>query len=364
MTENVLRKVQALLERAEHTGTNDAERAACFAKADELMVKYAIDQALLDQGRTAAQRSEPVVANIHVVPENVARTIWTGHQWGMLRALAPLARCRIVELDRSEARVVGYRSDVEYLQMMFVGAQMTFVQKLLPAWDPQRTEDENVKILKEAGWKWERIARAGGFDWPDGGALIRAYRRQCRREGVEPTPHTQRHDAYRRSFADGFLVRLSERVDALTREHANIHHDSGVSTALVLADRSTAVERKLYDLHPELRPLTNEELAAHCEKARQEVAEAIRHEHEQRQAMLAAMTDKERERFLRKEREDRDKEQRRQEREYRRWERYEAEEERRNFDSSGVRAGKSAADAVHLGPAQGTVGAARRSELG
>lgn len=58
-------KVRALLDRAEHPETPEAEAQACAAKAAELMLRHAIDEAALRAGRGEAP--EPVVYWEHVV---------------------------------------------------------------------------------------------------------------------------------------------------------------------------------------------------------------------------------------------------------------------------------------------------------
>src|SRR5262245_38903653 len=59
-------RVRALLSRAEHPETPAAEAQACAAKAAELMMRHAIDEAALRVGR--GERPEPIVYWEHVVP--------------------------------------------------------------------------------------------------------------------------------------------------------------------------------------------------------------------------------------------------------------------------------------------------------
>jgi hypothetical protein len=58
-------RVRALLSRAEHPETPEAEAQACAAKAAELMMRHAIDEAALRARR--GERPEPVVYWEHVV---------------------------------------------------------------------------------------------------------------------------------------------------------------------------------------------------------------------------------------------------------------------------------------------------------
>lgn len=59
-------KVRALLDRAEHPETPEAEAQACAAKAAELMLRHAIDEAALRAGR--GETPEPIVYWEYVVP--------------------------------------------------------------------------------------------------------------------------------------------------------------------------------------------------------------------------------------------------------------------------------------------------------
>ena len=59
-------RIHALLARAEHPETPEAEAQACAAKAAELMMRHAIDEAVLRSGR--GERPEPVVYWEHLVP--------------------------------------------------------------------------------------------------------------------------------------------------------------------------------------------------------------------------------------------------------------------------------------------------------
>src|SRR4051794_32450403 len=58
-------RVRALLSRAEHPETPEAEAQACAAKAAELMMRHAIDEAALRARR--GERPEPVVYWEHTV---------------------------------------------------------------------------------------------------------------------------------------------------------------------------------------------------------------------------------------------------------------------------------------------------------
>lgn len=59
-------RVRALLDRAEHPETPEAEAQACAAKAAELMLRHAIDEAALRARR--GEQPEPVVYWEHTIP--------------------------------------------------------------------------------------------------------------------------------------------------------------------------------------------------------------------------------------------------------------------------------------------------------
>ncbi len=272
--ERVLDKVQGLLDLANGAGTTDEERDLALTRANEMMVKHAIEQSVLDAHRTA--RGEKLDRNPETV---VVPFIPVGQEFDTIlydcvAHLALLARVIPVRLlsrdDETMLSLSGFPDDIEYFQMLWLSTYLQFSNKLFPKWDTAKDLDENVKFLKDAGFKWKEIWIIGnnalhpgsqllsprgkpiGCPPNDNHELIRAYRRQCELEGVQPENHTQRHAAYRESYALGFKVRLSQRI-AEMRFAASQEAGKTTGAEVALVDSSRRVVDLVDSLYPNMR---------------------------------------------------------------------------------------------------------------
>jgi Protein of unknown function (DUF2786) len=348
VNESVLETVRRLVALGSaDSGATEAEREQALAHADRLMTKHAIDQAMLAVGQTS-RREEPVSKRVALWREGE----FTDEYRQLVRSLAAHHRVRCVyhgiKGSGGNYTLVGSQSDIDYFEMVWTGAYLTFVAKLDPTWNSAQTEEENVYRLKEAGIKWREIAEMGQFDWPDGGKLIRMYKRYCKAHGLDATPQTQRHGAYRASYARAFVAQIERRID--TQHVARVTQVSQTTGAeLALRDRKTVVDEAMYAMFPNLRPPSEAELAEYRRKSEEVMARQL----EEELARRAKLTPKQREA------EDR-RQQREREREDRRWER----EWRAEHDDQGAIAGRRAADSVDLSGGRNAVPAAQRPALG
>lgn len=327
--ESILEKVRALIALSENHGATEEERDSALAMADKLMTKHAIERAMLEAS-APEQRTTPTSKRVNLFTFNAE---FHDSLTSLVRHLASHYRVRPVRHVRpaGDYTLVGYSEDLEYFEIVWTSVYLAFVARMVPSWSATDTEDANVYRLKEAGIKWERIATLGGFPWPDGGKLKRAYRREAARLGVEAKPHTQRHNAYRRSYAEAFVARISARTYR-QQETRNQDVSATPGAAVALRDRSAFVDDLLYQLFPEFAPATPAEMQALRRKAEAERAEEL--------ARLEAMTPKQRK--------DWEHAQAAQEA---RWNReYQREQQRREamYDSTGADAGRKAADQVDL----------------
>lgn len=263
--QSMLDRVARLIEQAEQFRRHNEEgsASAALARADAIMLKYAIDRSMAEAARKdPSERQTPISKKIPFVSE------WSEFYEGLQLMICNIAKhCRVKvvtgpQLVEPIATLVGFPEDVEYCQMLWTSVYLQFVSKIDPKWDPELSAEENVKILKDAGRKWGRIAEdanAHGFPCTaNDGRLKAAYRRQCRIEGVEPTAHTQRHVAYRASYAKAFSARIAARL----REQRKAQEETVAATpgsAVALRDRFADVLQAFYELFPHLRPRTAEE---------------------------------------------------------------------------------------------------------
>lgn len=330
--EHILNKVAKLVQKAEDFRRHGEHGSADAALnlADEMMVKYAIDAALLEQLKPKGEKERPAQATV-AYPINHEFDLDLSY---MLAAIAEHCRCKaVIRAYRAEATIIGFPTDIEYARLLWTSTYLAFVSKLDPSWDAIQTPEENIKILKESGRKWPEIARqanAHGFECTaTDGRLKAAYRRQCKLEGVEPTSHTQRHAAYRAAYAEGFQRTIRYRLR--TQRQAAAQQEAGTpGSALALRDRSADVLEAYYAMFPHLRPMSDEDRAKFAaEQKAQEEAE---------EAELAKMTPAQRAAHDRKQKRER-------ERKHAEWER----ENARKQDAAGRAAGSAAAQTVDLG---------------
>ena len=355
MTENtvwsemtILGKVQKLYERADHPNTGPEEREACIRKADSLMLKYQIDQAMLDALRKPEERrtviNEKFEFSMNADFESQFAT--------MLTALGAANNVRVAVHWNGTATLVGFREDVEWLKILILQVFREFLVRISPSWDDNLSIDANVKTLKEAAWKWQQIAhqmRLRGL-WPegkllppkDGGYLIRAYKRECSRLGVPADVQTQNHEGYRYAFIDAFTNRIATRAADILRQKKEAAEERGSGAELAIRDAGSFVDDEFFRLFPSLSP---EARARRIEEAR----EANRRERERDAAFLASLSEKERAAELR-----------RREREYNR-----AMRGMRSitYDNDGARSGRRAAESVSLQRSNG-VNNSSKKEIG
>lgn len=357
--EKVLELVRNLLARAEHPNTPAPEAELCQKQADKLMFKHAIEEAFLRASQSEKERKTPVRKDIRLVSEG------TMEFWPQMRTVlgevAFANRCRAVVGHSAGGTItlVGFNEDVAWTEMLFTSIYFSFVRQINPKWDSEIGYAANVYNFKVAGYKWADIndvsMRNGGpdarvyeerYSYRDGryvdmptkkikGTMIGAYKRHAKAIGDYNIVSTQSHDAYRRQFTDAFVNHIARRLREMSREHEK-DMDSMPGAALALVDIRKTVDDHFFDMFPQFRPASEEELAA-AEEARKLQRER---ERQVREDMLNAMTEKQRYAFLEKEQE---AERRQAQKDRRYWEKNSV-----RYDSSANERGRSAAASVDL----------------
>jgi hypothetical protein len=347
--ERMIDRIQKLLDRASHPNTPEHEAASALAMADNLMVKYSIDQAIINSRKSKEEREAPERRDVHLFePFHQLR----GSLDILLEQLADLADIKFARISDGKHALVGYASDIDYLELLFISVRNQFQQKMFPKWDPEGDLGANIYHFKVAGYKWIEIWRIGAqqhatpmpFTPPpnDGGRMIRLYKKHAASIGDHRAISTQRFDAYRRSYAAGFVNMIQDRIEKMTASRRGEEHSSGSGAEIALRDRRMGVLQAFYAEFPELRPLSPEERRRQREElyARQ-AAERKAHEE-----WLASLTPKERDAYYRKE-----------ERERRANERWHAEYMRRHArDHQGYSAGTRAAAEADLSGGRNNLG--------
>lgn len=236
----ILNTVRNLIAKAEGTD-NETEADAYRAKADKMMMDYAIEQAELDATKPAEFRIKPERLTFKICP--------SGHKLeqyfiDLVATIAAHVRCEVVYFNAyrkygdTSAFCIGYSSDLQYLELLFTTLFLHMSGEVEPHPDHSKSFDENVHMLHEAGVKWARIANLmnhsfrtkpwnqGWRDavkmgkdndqdtlvpWPDGHRLINAYRRWCKEIGEEPRAIVS-PIAWQRNFCDSYVGRISTRL--------------------------------------------------------------------------------------------------------------------------------------------------------
>ncbi len=197
--DRLLDRVRKLLVKAESEGVTPAEAQALTAKAAELMAKYGIDRALLAADRPETDRAADRVLDIG--------NPWAREKAHLLCGLASALRCQCILIASSRpgsrVHVFGYSSDID------------------------RTDVLYTSILIQM---WHGLA----------GAQIPAWSSSPR--------------AWRRSWLLGFATAVVARVRAA--EHGAVTAATGSGsqaaerTAVVLADRSLVIRRRVEQAYP------------------------------------------------------------------------------------------------------------------
>jgi hypothetical protein len=366
MTEDkILIRVRALLAQANHPNTGDAEREAFLAKVDELMVKHAIDEALLAATQTEAQRQTPVTETVPMWDKGV-----NGQRFRtILLEICRTCRVRAVPVksrvndpeDQQMVTMVGFRSDVDYAQLLFTTIQFAFIAKIRPSWDPNLEIGANIYNFKVAGFDWEhiyRVAQENGVACiyrhipGASGTLWNTYDSYVKRNNLTRIK-TNRFGAYRESFAEAFVSRMCSRLEEMRMRGKEQVRTSGAE--LVLVGREEEVDEEFYRRFPHRRPLTAEELRLQNERDLEEA----RLEKEKHAAWLASLSDRERAAYEKKEQKRRQEEAKRSDRYWREYDKQAAA----RYDSAGMRAGAAAAESVNLNRPGPAAGASNRKAL-
>ncbi|MFF0550912.1 DUF2786 domain-containing protein [Streptomyces sp. NPDC004311] len=201
----LLGKVKALLRKAEDGASTEEEARAFLAKATELMAKYGIEQAMLDDLEAPTGPLDKVV-EVHPPYAMEMRRL--------LSWIAGAMRCRSVypggKVNRLRVHLFGFETDVQASEVLFASLRL---QMLVGA-------DRADRLYRPAG----EDARA-----------------------------------YKRSWMLGFIREVTDRVTAAQETARAAAQDEqegagsvGRSVALVLADRSTVVDARMNDRYPTL----------------------------------------------------------------------------------------------------------------
>jgi uncharacterized protein DUF2786 len=136
--EDLFRKIRGLLNKAEKT-TFEHEADAFLRKAQELMVKYSVNEELLWKSDLSKEPPAPITM-VMVIRDK------TGKQWLqiLLNSCARFNRCKMY-MQGGVMKVVGFESDTLFVEMLYVSIkkQMDFSLATAIAF-----ADENARVFR------------------------------------------------------------------------------------------------------------------------------------------------------------------------------------------------------------------------
>lgn len=262
-TNPMLAKIQGLLDTYQSlTDTNPEGAQAYLDKAEQLMQKYAVDEAMLSAARQLAGGivEEPDQRVITFMPANDK----LGNQWyNLIIGVAKHYDCEFFGWTSGTGYLVGFPSNMDLVEMVYTSLRLQALSKLDPKPVKELGYDENVYILHESGLKWQAIAHQMNKAWheaqelglelgegwsatpwdekrKDGGKLIKAAKRWSAKIG-EPYRAVQSPVTFQRSYAQGFLNEVRDRFARL-RKYREDQIRSTNGAELVLFDRNKLVQ--------------------------------------------------------------------------------------------------------------------------
>ena len=355
--ERILDKVRKLYERAYHPNTPPAEAETAKTMADSLVMRHAIDMALLD-ARNKGDRRLPTTRKF----EAFGDWQWKEKFTTVIEELGRTYRCRTAigygREDSRYATIVGMLEDVDLIEFVYTQIYMGFTSKIDPSWDDNLSFDHNVYNFKVAGYRWPDIYRIATqhniyLSGPQDSKMIAGYKRHAKVVGDTHQIKTQRHAAYRESFAESFVRTVCRRLEQQRADNEDAAVKGGAVLALV--DVNERIDEAFYDLFPHMRPLTPEEREELIRQSRERQRKA----QEELEAELAAMTPAQRRKYEEAKERERRKNAKDNERYWRDLER----DNDRKYDSAGYTAGKRAGESVDLGGYSGVGGGSTGGEI-
>jgi hypothetical protein len=173
--DNVLSKVRALVERAEHPETPTEEAATCRAKADELMFKYAIDQATLRASQPVAEQMKPSKIKVDLCDAGIP---FEQHFCDLVSVVAEHTRCQVLfsaaqmpkdvlrqwadlygKPLKCQAVVYGFQADLKYFEILYTTLVLHMSNGIDPKPNFSLTDEENAYALHNSGYNWGDIAK-------------------------------------------------------------------------------------------------------------------------------------------------------------------------------------------------------------
>lgn len=267
MASDILGRVQAILDKANHPNTGAAERQAYLKKAEQLMSAHRIDEAAL-AARSVARGMDDRTAR--QVQDREISWVSDGDEFRpihmqTLNVLLRLTGCKCVLKGFGRIHVVGYGRDIDYFQMLWTSSFLAFSGKLFPEWNRGMSPHRQIRTWVEAGYKWDyiwQVARENGQPFvnrkgeeikcppADNGWMKRQLEKAYVETGeVRPKLRHSVRD-YRNSYALGFGEEITARIWEMITVRREAERAAEGGAQLVLASDVDAVLKRYNELFP------------------------------------------------------------------------------------------------------------------
>jgi hypothetical protein len=289
--ESVMTTIMNLLNLAADENASPHERELAAQRAERLMEKHMIDRMDLkpeEKSKIACDTWE-----LHVNEMGDTYYEYAYNMQMLMEDVLTHCGCRLnynytrVDGNTRSFKVVGFPEDLMYAERVWFRTYKEFVMNINPQWLPGRDKlGQNCYNFLKSGVKWEKIWRLAfkyqqdmretsrGWAYltasgrtreiPDpyttkyAPMLKAATKEYCASIGIEYQAHTQRHEAYRTSFARSFSSEIGYRLQRHREEAKQAKGDqTGVDSdrfAIALRDTKEQVDEEFYKLFPEFDP--------------------------------------------------------------------------------------------------------------
>lgn len=290
--EKIMDRIQKLIDKAMRTEF-EPEQQALLQKADALMVQYSIDQIKLSmrQATDGSVRGQAPTYKVCLVQQGAIdndagnEVYYAIHS--MFNNLIPHFHCRAAyKMPEAEGGgrapeghkvIIGYPSDIEFLEMLFLQLKMHMLANLSPKLDISRPWVENLANFKNVGMKWKdihyEIRTHPDYPWRNqpwerkiGVSFTARYRQFMENLGQERVM-TSSPETWRTDFVAGYVVRIASRLKEMRQQTVN----EGDNLPALFKDKAAEVAEQFYILFPEERPHPEDCKCDACERRRKPV---------------------------------------------------------------------------------------------
>lgn len=246
--------IRGLLSKADRTD-NEHEAQAFRDKAEAMMREYRIAE---EEALAVDPDSATCIQHVMVIREHMRYGDLSTYYTEIFHQITVHTGVRYrINYDSNSrqqlATVIGYEMDVRYTEFLWTAAYLMFSTRIDPVWSSDRSLEENIFLLRNAGIERRKIADSAGWDGTQAAArskVQRVYVREAERRGeaVRAAGLGFNTDTYRLAYANEFTETLRRRLQ-IARDAAD-----SVGGGLVLHGRSDRVNEAFYAVYPDARP--------------------------------------------------------------------------------------------------------------